>query len=190
MPSIFIVERHDYQHHTDEIVRKHFCSAHTTLKAANKKAKALLYRYLNTEDDNGLAQIEDEGIQNDGTYLGTVRLFQDYSEDGKDTTVVSVFETDLRDESWGAFSDDDEADEFKEATGGFSSDEDEDAEGENDDEGEEEEEIEVKNRSPPQQAPRKHARTSSAATIDRGGQKRVKTLTGSKSQPIELGSSP
>lgn len=171
MGYIYIVERHNYEHHTDDIGRKHFLSAHTSLKLANRKAKVYLYRFLREEDQNSCGEIESEDIEKDGTYSGMVALRQDYSREGIDYTVVKVIKEPLRDKSWDHFSDDEEEEEeFKEAAGGFSSDEEEVIEiiDSDDSDGNE------NNQPRPQTLPGKHARTSSASSATEGLKKKAK----------------
>lgn len=57
---IYIIIRHDYSHHEDEVGREHFQAAYTTLKAANKRAKRIFREAIVEEDHNDMAEIEEE----------------------------------------------------------------------------------------------------------------------------------
>ena len=116
--TIYIVNRHDFGHHTDEIGREHFEGAYSTLARANRKAKRLFHRILKEEDDNHKAEIEEEEDDPNACYQANGRLFQDDTDEGIDNFTVSVEPAILDDsdsEDGGDTSDNDGYDEENEA---------------------------------------------------------------------------
>lgn len=87
---IYYVQRCDHQHYTDRRGRTRILSAYATLELANKEASNTLHSIRHKEDTNRLACIEEDKVQKDGYYCGSVRLCQDDTPTGIDTCVVSV----------------------------------------------------------------------------------------------------
>lgn len=88
--TLYYVQRHDFSHHTDQTGRKELLSVHATLQGANDEASDQLQEIKENEDDKGLAVIEEDGVGRDGCYTGVVRLFQDDTDEGIDTCVITV----------------------------------------------------------------------------------------------------
>lgn len=93
--TIYYVIRHDFQNRKDVLGRMSLLSAHATLDLANDEARDVLQEITEAEndDDRKLAQIEQDGLQENGRYRGAVRLFRDDQQDTIDLCMVTVEET-------------------------------------------------------------------------------------------------
>jgi hypothetical protein len=80
---------------TIQVGYKNVLSYHTTLRGAYWKAKILLHTIKRDEDQHGLAQIEEDEVGKDGFFQGSVRLFQDETNNSIDTSNIAVLAVNL-----------------------------------------------------------------------------------------------
>jgi hypothetical protein len=184
--TIYIVERHDFQHHTDEIGRKNVLSYHTTLRGANWKAKILLHTIKRDEDQHGLAQIEEDDIDGEGFFQGSVILFQDKTDDGIDTSNIAVLAVDLTGEDESPFTYEEDEEQFGDLISYQGDDSDEEDVDEDEDEDEDDDAADDPRGRP--QVPESSKRVFNDPLQQPPPMKKQKT--GSGSQPTNLLSSP
>jgi hypothetical protein len=176
---------HDFQHHTDDIGRKNVLSYHTTLRGANWKAKILLHSIKRDEDQHGLAQIEEDDIDGEGIFQGSVILFQDETDNGIDTSNIAVLAVDLTGEDESPIDYEEDEEQFGDLISYQGDDNDEEDVDEDEDEDDDAAADDPGGRP---QVPESSKRVFNDLSQQPPPMKRQKT--GSESQPIDLLSSP